>query len=66
MAAAQVLDMTMEDLQVLVIGHVDRDGVDAGLWVAMRTGPGLPSQMSPPFRQASGSVSDTVTGLSVE
>ena len=30
--AAQVLDMHLDDLQILVIGHVDRDDVDALLW----------------------------------
>jgi len=29
-AASQTLDMHVEDLQILVLGHVDRDDVDAG------------------------------------
>ena len=40
-AATRVLDMHMEDLQVLVIGHVERDEVDALLWDPMPGGSGL-------------------------
>ena len=40
-AATRVLDMNMEDLQALVIGHVDRDEVDAFLWDPMSGGSGL-------------------------
>lgn len=40
-AATRVLDMHTEDLQVLVIGHVDRDDVDALLWDPMPGGSGL-------------------------
>ncbi len=40
-AATRVLDMHTEDLQVLVIGHVERDGVDALLWDPMPGGSGL-------------------------
>lgn len=45
MAAAQVLDMHRDDLQLLVIGHVDRDEVDAVLWDPMPGGSGLIDQM---------------------
>ncbi|MCL4079469.1 DEAD/DEAH box helicase [Coriobacteriia bacterium Es71-Z0120] len=45
MAAAEVLDMHVEDLQVLVIGHVDRDDVDGYLWDPMPGGSGLIRQM---------------------
>jgi hypothetical protein len=45
MAAAQVLDMTMEDLQILVLGHVDRGEVDAVLWDPMPGGSGLLDQV---------------------
>ncbi len=48
-AATQVLDMTMEDLQVLVLGHVDRDEVDAVLWDPMPGGSGLLSQICDRF-----------------
>jgi hypothetical protein len=49
MAAAQVLDMTLEDLQVLVLGHVDRDDVDAVLWDPMPGGSGLLDQLCARF-----------------
>lgn len=49
MAAAQVLDMTLEDLQVLVLGHVDRDEVDAVLWDPMPGGSGLLDQLCARF-----------------
>ncbi len=51
MAAAQVLDMTMEDLQLLVLGHVDRDEVDAVLWDPMPGGSGLLDQICGRFAE---------------
>ena len=39
--ATSVLDMHMEDLQILVIGHVDREEVDGLLWDPMPGGSGL-------------------------
>lgn len=39
--ATRVLDMHLDDLQILVIGHVDRDEVDALLWDPMPGGSGL-------------------------
>jgi SOS-response transcriptional repressor LexA len=51
MAAVQVLDMTMEDLQVLVLGHVDRDEVDAVLWDPMPGGSGLLDQICGRFSE---------------
>ena len=51
MAAAQVLDMTMDDLQVLVLGHVDRDEVDAVLWDPMPGGSGLLDQLCSRFAE---------------
>jgi hypothetical protein len=39
-----VLDMHMDDLQILVIGHIDRDDVDALLWDSMPGGSGLLDQ----------------------
>jgi hypothetical protein len=45
MGAAHVLDMHLEDLQVLVIGHVDRDEVDGLLWDPMPGGSGLLDQI---------------------
>ncbi len=44
-AATQVLDMDMEDLQLLVIGHVDREEVDTLLWDPMPGGSGLLDQI---------------------
>jgi ATP-dependent helicase YprA (DUF1998 family) len=51
MSAAQVLDMTMEDLQILVLGHVDRDEVDAVLWDPMPGGSGLLDQICGRFAE---------------
>ena len=48
-AAAHVLDMHLGDLQVLVIGHVDRDEVDALLWDPMPGGSGLLDQICERF-----------------
>ena len=44
MAASQVLDMHIEDLQLLVVGSVDRDEVQATLWDPMPGGSGLLQQ----------------------
>ena len=41
MAATRVLDMHIDDLQILVIGHTDRDEVDGILWDPMPGGSGL-------------------------
>jgi SOS-response transcriptional repressor LexA len=49
MGAAQVLDMHLEDLQVLVVGQLDRDEVDAYLWDPMPGGSGLIDQMCERF-----------------
>jgi hypothetical protein len=50
-AAARVLDMHMEDLQILVIGHVDRDEVDGLLWDPMPGGSGLLDQICARFEE---------------
>jgi len=50
-ASTQVLDMHMEDLQVLVIGHVDKDEVDAFLWDPMPGGSGLLDQLCDRFEE---------------
>ena len=47
--AARVLDMHMDDLQILVIGHVDRSDVDALLWDPMAGGSGLLDQICERF-----------------
>ena len=49
MGATHVLDMHIEDLQVLVIGHIDRDEVDGLLWDPMPGGSGLLEQMRANF-----------------
>lgn len=51
-AATRVLDMHMEDLQILVIGHVDRDEVDGLLWDPMPGGSGLLDQLCERFEEA--------------
>jgi ATP-dependent helicase YprA (DUF1998 family)/SOS-response transcriptional repressor LexA len=48
-AATSVLDMHMDDLQILVIGHVDRAEVDAVLWDPMPGGSGLLDQLCERF-----------------
>jgi SOS-response transcriptional repressor LexA/maleate cis-trans isomerase len=53
-AATRVLDMHMEDLQVLVIGHVNRDEVDGLLWDPMPGGSGLLDQMCERFEEIAG------------
>lgn len=50
-AAARVLDMHMDDLQILVIGHVDRGDVDALLWDPMPGGSGLLDQICERFEE---------------
>jgi hypothetical protein len=50
-AAGRVLDMHIEDLQILVIGYVDRDEVDALLWDPMPGGSGLLDQICERFEE---------------
>ena len=64
--AAQVLDMHLDDLQILVVGHVDRDEVDALLWDPMPGGSGLLDQLCERFgevAQAAREVADACPGL---
>ena len=49
--AARVLDMHMDDLQILVIGHMGRDDVDAVLWDPMPGGSGLLDQLCERFAE---------------
>ncbi|MFV1967439.1 MAG: helicase-related protein [Pirellulaceae bacterium] len=51
MAATRVLDMHIEDLQILVIGHVDRDERDGVLWDPMPGGSGLLQQIHANFQR---------------
>ena len=51
MAATRVLDMHLDDLQILVIGHVDREEVDGFLWDPMPGGSGLLDQISERFEE---------------
>jgi len=52
-AAAEVLDMHVEDVQILVIGHVDREEVDGLLWDPMPGGSGLLDQICERFEEIS-------------
>lgn len=45
MGASHVLDMHLEDLQIMVIGHIETDSVDAYLWDPMPGGSGLINQI---------------------
>ena len=45
LAAAQILEMEIEDIQILCIPHLDRDTVDAVLYDPMPGGSGLLEQM---------------------
>ena len=49
--ATRVLDMHMEDLQVLVIGHIEREEVAALLWDPMPGGSGLLKRMCERFEE---------------
>ncbi len=62
MGATHVLDMHLEDLQVLVIGHVDRDEVDAVLWDPMPGGSGLLDQIRSRFAEVTAAAGDLVKG----
>lgn len=52
--ATRVLDMQMEDLQILVIGHSDREEVDGILWDPMPGGSGLLDRLCDRFEEISG------------
>ena len=59
-AATRVLDMHMDDLQILVIGHVDREEVDALLWDPMPGGSGLLDQICGRFDEIVGVAREVV------
>jgi very-short-patch-repair endonuclease len=50
-AATRVLDMHLEDLQILVVGYVEREEVDALRWDPMPGGSGLLEQMRGRFEE---------------
>ena len=60
--ACQVLDMHMDDLQILVIGHVDRELVDALLWDPMPGGSGLLDRLCERFEDVARAAADVVAG----
>lgn len=62
MAATRVLDMHLDDLQILAIGHVDREEVDALLWDPMPGGSGLLDQMLQRFPEIVEVARDIVSG----
>lgn len=62
MAATQLLDMHLQDLQLLVIGHVDRDEVDAVLWDPMPGGSGLLQQIRDNFTEIVGVACEILSG----
>jgi ATP-dependent helicase YprA (DUF1998 family)/SOS-response transcriptional repressor LexA len=59
-AATRVLDMHMDDLQVQVVGHVDRDEVDGLLWDPMPGGSGLLDQICDRFEEIAGIAREVV------
>jgi len=62
MGATQVRDMHLEDLQVLGVGHVDREEVDGLLWDPMPGGSGLFTQIRDRFKEVVGAAVSIVTG----
>ena len=58
--AARVLDMHMDDLQILVMGHVERNDVDAVLWDPMPGGSGLLDQLCERFGEIVQAAHDVV------
>ena len=58
--ATRILDMHMEDLQILVTGHVDRDAVTGLLWDPMPGGSGLLERMCDRFEEVVAVARDVV------
>ena len=58
--ACQVLDMHADDLQILVVGHVDREPVDALLWDPMPGGSGLLDRLCERFDDVAHAALDVV------
>ena len=66
MAATRLLDMHLQDLQLLIIGHVDRDEVDAVLWDPMPGGSGLLQQIRDNFKDIVAVAYEILTGCPAE
>ena len=62
MAGTSVLDMHSDDLQILVIGYVDRDEVDALLWDPMPGGSGLLDQLCLHFEEVVAAARELLSG----
>ena len=60
--AARVLDMHMDDLQVLVVGHMNEDAVDALLWDPMPGGSGLLERLCGRFEEVAKVALEVVGG----
>ena len=60
--AARVLDMHMDDLQILVIGHIERTEVDGLLWDPMPGGSGLPERLCGRFEEVVDVAREVVEG----
>ena len=60
LGAARVLDMHLDDLQILVIGHVDREQVDGLLWDPMPGGSGLLQRLRDRFPDVVAAARDVV------
>ena len=60
--AAQVLEMHLEDVQVLVAGHVDREHVDALLWDPMPGGSGLLDQLAERWGEVARAAEEVIDG----
>ena len=61
LGATRVLDMHAEDLQILVIGHVDRETPDALLWDPMPGGSGLLNRLAERFEDIAGIAHEVVS-----
>ena len=61
LGATRVLDMHTEDLQILVIGHVERETPDALLWDPMPGGSGLLDRLAERFEEVAGIAHEVVS-----
>ena len=61
LGATRLLDMHTEDLQILVIGHVDRETPDALLWDPMPGGSGLLNRLAERFEDIAGIAHEVVS-----